>query len=560
MKASERGSDPTQRRAPRLRTVLLVVNLTILTLPLGGVALLRLYETTLLRQTEAELWAQAALIRASYRAALSEELRRSESSPESYGAPVTARLDDAGGWQPRHDGRLQPVPATLDRAADPVLPPASEARTAPFAAPRSAALAGARVTPIIQEAQRTTLAGMRVVDHRGVVVGTTGDELGMSLAHREEVSQALTGAYARVMRARSSNNPMPPLESISRGTRVRVWVAMPVVVRGRVWGAVLLSRTPMDVAKALYQLRAYIIGAAAALLLVVALLSLFTSVTIVRPVRALMRQAERVARGERGAAQPLEAPVTREVGLLSEAIARMATTLEERADYIQTFAANVSHEFKTPLTSIRGTVELLRDHLDDMTPEERARFLSNLEGDADRLGLLVTRLLELARAEVSRPGESSVELAPLLRALVSQRGAGLEVGEGQRTPSVTLEFEAEHGLGALRMAPEALTSVVGNLIDNAQQHGGQAVVVRAWRVEGSAFISVRDDGPGISVANQARIFDRFFTTARASGGSGLGLSIVKALIEAHHGDVEMTSEPGRTVFTLSLPVENASIR
>ncbi len=543
--SSARAADPTPKkgsaiRAPRLRAVLLVINLVILLLPLGGAAMVRIYETLLLRLTETELIAQAAFVRALYRDALARELNHDpDISPQFYGPKVDVRfLPD--------DARLQPVPPTLDRVTDDIFPPAPDPIDAAEPAHRAAIKAGQQISPVLKDAQRTTLAGIRVLDPQGVVVGSTGGHMGLSLANLEEVRQALQGQSIKVMRQRVSENDSPPLESISRGTRVRVYVVLPLIEGGRCWGAVLLSRTPMDVGKALYHIRFHILGVGAALLLVVALLTVLSSVAIVRPVHALVKQARRVTHGERGAAQPLERPVTYEVALLSQAIADMANTLEERADYIQTFAANVSHEFKTPLTSIRGTVELLRDHLDDMTPEERDRFLSNLEKDAERLGRLVTRLLELARAEVLKPGDHHTLVVPVVEALVGAakaRGAAIEA-----------QVEADPALSVV-MAPETFESILSNLIENARQHGGPNLVVRLGVQDNKAVIEVQDDGPGISEANLSRVFNRFFTTARSSGGSGLGLSIVKVLVEAHRGQIEVDSQAGKTVFRIKVPVD-----
>ncbi len=153
----------------------------------------------------------------------------------------------------------------------------------------------------------------------------------------------------------------------------------------------------MSLLRALHENRGVLFAFACVLILTVLVLTLYTSATIVRPVHALIEQTERLGAGDPDALDPLEKPVTYEVELLSVALTDMARHLNERADYIRTFASHVSHEFKTPLTSIRGTIELLSDHLDEMSPEERARFLSMVDRDAQRLQTLVTRLLELAR-------------------------------------------------------------------------------------------------------------------------------------------------------------------
>jgi signal transduction histidine kinase len=539
------------RWTPRLRTVLMSVNILILAVPVGGVVLLRLYESALIRRTEAELIAQGAVVAAAFR----EELRRELSAdsyapaPDRYGVADGARTIDVRGrsWGGERadleSTAFQPLAADLDLATHQVLSIPPDAL--PSAAPADpwVVAAGERLLPVLETTQQVTLAGIRVVDHEGTVVATTRSELGLNLVHREEVARALQGVPVSVMRKRVSDEPRPPADSLSRGTGIRVFVAMPVVDGDRVWGAVLLSRTPMSVRQSLYRLRWHIPTGAVLLVALVILVALLTSRTIGRPMDELIHQTERVARGETGAATPLRHPGTLEMRRVSEAVARMAEILEARAHYINTFASGVSHEFKTPLTSIRGTVELLRDHFEGMTAKERDRFLANLEADAERLDRLVNRLTELARADVLQPGAASTALAPVARALASRLAA-----DG-RTPELALDDD----LPPIAMEMEVLESVLFNLLDNARQHGGEHVRLTAAPVSDQVRIAVIDDGPGISQGNRRRIFDRFFTTARDRGGSGLGLSIVRTLVEAHGGGIEVTSEPGHTEFAVHLP-------
>ncbi|MBL8251767.1 MAG: HAMP domain-containing histidine kinase, partial [Candidatus Competibacter sp.] len=242
-------------------------------------------------------------------------------------------------------------------------------------------------------------------------------------------------------------------------------------------------------------------------------------------------------------------PVTREIADLSQAVATMAGHLEQRADYIRTFAAHVSHEFKTPLTGIRGAVELLRDHLDTMTAAERERFLDNLDQDALRLERLVRRLLELARADVMQAAPADrAEVAAAIRRLAARyRETGLKVEIIEPLPA-----------SSVAMAEEVLESMLSNLFDNARQHGGGAVSVTvAGSDSGLAadpvMIEIGDDGPGISAANAARVFEPFFTTARARGGTGLGLAVVKSLLAAHGGGIELAESAKGTRLRIGLP-------
>lgn len=521
--------------------MLLAVNLLILLLPVAGIFALRIYETGLIRATESELIVQAALVRESYRDAYARTAR----------ADGTAIADALPTTDPAAATRVgDPVRSTLDASRDEIRSRAPAAELPHSAVDPHALAAGARIEPWLREASRTTLAGIRVVDRSGIVVASTGSEYGLSLSGREEVRRALVGETLSLMRLREPDGDAAPLQSISRGQRYRVFVAMPIVDEGQVVGAVVLSRTPLDIVKALHGHRHALWIGLASTVAVVLLVTTLTVLTVNRPIRALIAQADAVARGERP--PPPRTLGTRELARLSEALDHMATHLERRADYIRSFATHLSHEFKTPLTTIQGTVELLGDHLDTMSAEERSRFLGLLADSSERLERLVRRMLQLARADVARPGEGSADV-----------GAAIEAA-AERARQLGLAVTIDHGsgVGRVNMAAETLEEIVGNLLDNARIHGGAAVAARisthlAPSRSGDAAVSIEiaDDGPGISAANHERVFTPFFTTARERGGSGLGLSIVRSLIEAHGGSIELRRSARGAAFALRIPAQ-----
>jgi signal transduction histidine kinase len=540
------------RRRPRLASVLLAVNLLIFLLPLGGIAILRLYESELIRRTETELNVQGALVASIYR----NELLRLIRSNESENAPGPGLAHHGIRMPPQRqrptnpDEPWTPIEATLDLAKDHVhpRPPAAIKSDAP--ADVLARLAAQYVTPVLVSAQKVTLSAIKVTDCRGIVVASTGGDVGLSIANQHEVQRALQGEHASMLRARKPEELAGPLGPISRRNRVRVFVAMPVIEGDRVLGAVLLSRTPLDLSKALYQNRFYLLGGGAVILIVVAAVTVLTTLLVTRPVKALINQAEQVTAGKGTVAVPLTNPGTYEVDLLSKALAQMSATLERRSDYVRTFASNVSHELKTPLTSIRGTVELLKDHFAEMKPEDRDRFLTILEQDSDRLANLVRRLLDLAKAEVAQPGRESA----------SANNVVDQVTDRFHREDLNVTVDSAPDLPAVAMAPEVLESVLSNLVDNARQHGGPKAHVRIstnLKKDGEkdfVEIIVQDDGPGISAANRDRIFAPFFTTAKRSGGTGLGLSIVQALVTAHHGSIALAESDSGARFRILLPV------
>ncbi len=544
-------------RRPRLRTLLLGVNLVIVLLPLAGIGVLRVYESALVRQTESELIAQGAFVAAAYRAAF--ERRVVPQQAERYGLPLLiapapvsgpygstsyrALLPDSESPEPN---RWQPRPAKLDLSTDRVWPPVPPA-TAGRPADRYALAVGREITTLMREAQLVTLAAIRVVDPQGTVVASTGEELGASLVEREEVKRALAGDHTSLLRARVADEMDAKGEHEPRVKGVRVVVATPVVHRERVLGAVVLARTPSKLTQVLYRHRTPLVIGLGVIIGVALVVSLFTALAIARPVSAVTQQALRARRGERGAVTPLTHPVTREIAQLSEAVAAMAQSLEARAEYIRNFATHVSHEFKTPLTAMQGAVELLRDHAADMTEGERNRFLANLAADVERLDRLVRRLLDLARADMSSHTDESAELqAALLPVIDGYRAQGLQIDLAGTLPAT-----------AVPLSRETLEAIFGNLFNNARQHVGPQVrlTISAEGHDDWAGVRIADNGPGISVANAARVFDPFFTTARNQGGTGLGLPIVKALLEAHGGSIELLPGQPGAVFLIKLPVK-----
>ena len=508
---------------PRLSTVLMFVNFAVIALPLGSIFFFRIYENQLIQETERELISQAALVASAYRAVVpATPGRKPEQSDRFRKGPL---------WTP--------VNPRLDLAVVETLPARPDGRT-PKQSPSATALAaGKQLTPILKTAQTTTLIGVRVLDEHGTTIAGTA-EIGLSFAHVPEVSMALKGVYTSTLRAREVKSAPSELVTFSRGTGVRVFVAFPILSEGRVLGAVYLSRTPKSVLRHLYEERYKAILALLTVLFFATSLAFLTSRTISRPVAELLARTQRVTRGEAANMEPLERPGTLEVSELSEGIGQMARTLSARAAYIRTLANHVSHEFKTPLTSIEGAVELLQDHHDTMSEPERAKFLNSIAGSSNRLRVLLDRLLELARAENSDPATQSTSILPVVQRVVEQHAADAGI-----IVQITAELQA-------MVTEEALEIVLGNLIENAVQHGADRISITAERGP-HILLRIRDNGAGITEANRSRIFEPFFTTRRESGGTGLGLGIVKAILIAHGGDIALSPNGNSgTEFIVSL--------
>jgi signal transduction histidine kinase len=217
----------------------------------------------------------------------------------------------------------------------------------------------------------------------------------------------------------------------------------------------------------------------------------------------------------------------------------MARKLQTRSDMIRTFATHVSHELKTPLTAIQGAAELLRDAGDEMDLATRARFQNNIVADAERLNRLVRRLIELARAESAGLAGESTSLTEALAKLDPIEGLAIAVEAG--------------GDIRFRMSTENAAIVLSNLIDNAAQHGAGHLRLAATRADGTVTIAASDDGTGIAPHNRDRIFEAFFTTRRESGGTGLGLGIVAALLKVHEATILLAGAEAGTRFEISVP-------
>jgi signal transduction histidine kinase len=386
-----------------------------------------------------------------------------------------------------------------------------------------------------------TLAGFRLLDPHGVVIAGR-DEVGLSLAHLEEVAEALQGRFSGALRVRISKHDQPSLYSMSRGTGIRVFTAMPVIVRNQVAGVVYASRTPSNVFKYLYEQRGKVILAILSMIVPTLLIGLLFYRTITGPMRELVERTDLVGQGDRNALRPLKRHGTSEFARLSQSFLDMARRLNTRSSFISTFATHVSHELKSPLTSIQGAAELLRDDVDApaMDDEDRRKFLDNIIADADRLAKISGRLRDFARAE-----------NPI--AIGATRLSGLIAG--LRSGFATLELRASGDLDTpMRITEENAAIIFSNLADNATRHGSSWLELSAIRQKDVLLVKVADNGGGVSPNNRTQIFDSFFTTRRDSGGTGMGLAIVRAMLDAHGGAIRLADSEQGTVFELTIPV------
>ncbi|WNJ88566.1 ATP-binding protein [Bosea sp. 685] len=515
---------------PNLSLIVFLMLTAVLALPFIGLFFFRIYENQLVHQTEAELIAQSVVLAAVIR----QDFESNLPADTVLGAQVPAEPASA------REEPFRPILPRLDLTRDGMLGRRPEAE--PAARPASAAFraAGERLSPLLTETQSVTLAGFRLLDPQGVVIAGR-DETGLSLAHVEEVATALSGRFTTTLRQRVSKNAPPPLYSLSRGTSIRIFAATPIILRGRVAGVLYASRTPSNVFRHLYEERGKVVLAGLSVAALTLLIGLAFHRTITRPVHELIARTVAIGHGDRAAMRPLRHHGTAEFAKLSQSFLDMAGNLNNRSDFIATFAAHVSHELKSPLTSIEGAAELLRDDIAGegraMSDAERRRFLGNIITDTHRLTAITNRLRELARAE-STPTGGATSLSPAIAAL--QRDV----------PELAIRAEGDLD-GLIRISAENLRIILFHLADNALRHGATGLAIVAAVEADRLHLTISDNGSGVSPNNRARIFDSFFTTRRDSGGTGMGLAIVRAMLNAHSGSIELLDPAAGAAFSLA---------
>lgn len=375
-----------------------------------------------------------------------------------------------------------------------------------------------------------------------------------------EVMNALTGVRGAVVR-------------VTEKGELIVSVAVPVQRFRAVLGVLLLSTQAGDIDKIVHAERLAIMRVFGIATLVNIVLSLLLSSTIATPLRRLSAAAIRVRRGAKAREEiPDFSARQDEIGNLSIALREMTNALYDRIDAIESFAADVSHELKNPLTSLRSAVETLPRA---KTEESKQRLTEIIFHDVRRLDRLISDISDASRldAELARADSSPVDLEVLLNSLVE-----ISRQISAKKKSVTIDYVADHKAGVktsyvVNGHDLRLGQIVTNLIENARsfvsQDGGR-IFVHLLRQKDRCLVRVEDNGPGIQAEDIDRIFERFYTDRPASEGfgqnSGLGLSISRQIAEAHGGTLRAENIIDKygvisgARFTLSLPAAHTHER
>jgi two-component system, OmpR family, sensor histidine kinase ChvG len=361
-----------------------------------------------------------------------------------------------------------------------------------------------------------------------------------------EVAEALAGKIGSIVRVNSDGETV-------------VSVAVPIQRTSVIRGALVLSTQGHDIDKVIaserWGLLRYFLVAAAVMLV----LSLSQANTIAEPLRKLAEAAERVRRGIRSRQQiPDFTNRSDEIGHLSRALGEMTQALYSRIEAIESFAADVAHELKNPLTSLRSAVETLPRV---KSAPSRDRLLSIMQHDVRRLDRLISDISDASRldAELARGDAEPVDVAALLDAVVSM------VADSPRSRGIALRVSID----PVETAPGArpycvlghdsrLAQVITNLVDNAcsfSQPGGEVRIHLGRKADAAGgeaehstriVLTIEDDGPGIPPHALERIFERFYTDRPDDGfgqNSGLGLSISRQIVQAHFGRIWAENRP-----------------
>ncbi len=362
-----------------------------------------------------------------------------------------------------------------------------------------------------------------------------------------EAARALEGGIASTIR------------ETEEGELIAV-VALPVQPLRRIQGALMISGGAEDVARSVRDVRFAILEAFAIALAITVLLTLYFAGTITRPVRRLAEAAERVRAGRGRQAKIPDFTARRdEIGGLSRALRDMTQALWVRMDAIEVFVADVAHEIKNPLSSVRNAVETARRVRD---PAQRDKLLDTVTQDVTRLDRLLSEIADASRidTEMSRAEAKTVDIAALLTMLVEMQRPTV-MADGL---SLTLDL-ADADPFFVNAVEDRLVQVFQNILSNAQSfspRGGEIKIALA-RADGDILIDFEDQGPGVGEDLYEAIFDRFHTL-RPKGESfgahsGLGLSISRQIIDAHGGAIHCRNRhspdgsPSGAYFTIRMP-------
>jgi two-component system sensor histidine kinase ChvG len=517
-------------RPSRIGRRLLAFNLLVAFLPVAGILYLDVYETRLLDAQERGMVQQGRLLAAALGDAEALSSARAQALLDRFGRRGDARLRVYDAQGALVADSLRSDVERAERAG------ASEPYAALSPGGRSPLLyrAGARLAALRREAARWTRE-LLSTPRKAAPVAEVDPR-----APAPEIRAALQGRYGAATRQ------TPGQRSLTLTS------AVPIRHGDQVIGAAVVSQSTFRILQALYAVRLRIFEIVLASMAAAAVLSVALSATIVRPIVRLRREA--IALAARSRLLPGRFPDagrSDETGDLARALDALTHRLDAHIRLLESFAADVSHEFKNPLASIRTAAEMLA-HTDE--PRERDRFLEMLTRDVDRLERLVSGVRELARIDAQLAQEPLADVD--VKALLTEIVAGVRLLGGG-----PVELATGRGECRVRASTDRLAQVFENIVQNARSFSppDRAIDISLHGEPGACRVVVADRGPGIPPAHLESVFDRFFTyrpdePAGRREHAGLGLAIARTIVEGYGGTITARNrEGGGACFEVRLP-------
>ena len=508
----------------RITVRLLAFNLLIVFLPIAGLLYLDTYEKQLLRSLEHALVQQGRILAS----ALSGENPLQTDSARR----ILLQLEQ------RHEARLRILDSEGRLLADSSrLGPQSDQAVSeqPVAAPRTPAGDDSESVPAEQRllyriAIYPVQLYRRLFGPPQPPLESAEFYINTDILMGPEIREALAGRYGAMTR-------------ISTGGQrsVTLYSAIPVHSGGAVVGVVLVSQSTYRILRDLYELRLEILTVFLISLAAAVALSLLASTTIASPVRKLNKQARDILDHHGRLRGQFRFNHRRdEIGDLSRSLEEMTRKLHDHLEFVESFASDISHEFRNPLASIRSAAEMSAQ---SESREDRNRFVALIQKEVQRMQHLLDAVREISvlDARLENETRAAVEVGPILRQVVEARKL-------RRDSSNPVQLIEKIDSAVVSMAPERLIQVLENLLENALSFASKEVRIELFRVREYGVICFEDDGPGIPDQHLGKIFNRFFSyrpeeASSESSGSpghhlGLGLAIVKAIVEGYGGCVE----------------------
>ncbi len=520
------------RPPSRISLRLLAFNVLLVFLPIGGVLFLDTYESHLLVAQERTMAQEGRLLAAAL-----------EARDKLDGADAQRILVQLG---QRHLARLRVVGLDGEVVADSAL-------LGPRLENGESAVTPSETPSAGESSFLYRLGSLPFRFLRGTARepdGESDSDISSDLLSRPEVQSAIEGRYGAATRI----SPAPRRS-------VTLQIAIPVRIEGAVEGVVLVSQSTGRILQALDAVRLDVFKVFLLSLGAAVILSLVAATTISRPLARLRKRAGDIL-DRRGRLQGGFAPSSRrdEIGDLERALAELTLQLEQHLRSTEAFAADVSHEFRNPLSSIRTATDMA---LEDVDPSQRRRFLQMIQRDVARMERLLSEAREISRIDARLTDEelTLVRLDELVPTLIESFRLRL----GGSGPA--FELNLTEGDITVFASADRLTQALENLIDNAVSFSPpEAPITVSLTVAGdSARITIGDRGPGIPEEHRERVFSRFFSYRPDNdpdrNHTGLGLALVRAIVESYGGSI--TAAPrreGGTEMVMFLPLDRAPFR